>query len=91
METVDRARLCQVLYPCLLDLAASDQLSISEVQRAVQCAADGYPFPTSLDADPPVDGLAPVTQADLMLDALDRHLDPDEFQTLLAEQSRRRG
>ncbi|MEU9387462.1 phytanoyl-CoA dioxygenase, partial [Streptomyces sp. NPDC048279] len=29
-----------------------------------------YPFPTNLDSDPPVDGMAPPSQADLVRRAL---------------------
>ena len=29
-------------------------------------SAEGYPFPTNLDLDQPVDGLTPVTQAELV-------------------------
>ncbi|MGA0980665.1 MAG: phytanoyl-CoA dioxygenase, partial [Candidatus Nanopelagicales bacterium] len=31
---------------------------------------EGYPFPTNLDRDPPVGGLAPPSQADVVRQAL---------------------
>ena len=34
-------------------------------------AAEGYPFPTNLDLDQPVDGLTPVSQAEIVHRALD--------------------
>jgi hypothetical protein len=33
-------------------------------------AAEGYSFPTNLDRDPPVGGLAPKTQKSLLRDAV---------------------
>jgi hypothetical protein len=36
----------------------------------IAASAEGYPFPTNLDNDPPVDGLAPPSQADLVRRAL---------------------
>ena len=66
METVDRDRMCRALYPALRAAAAAG----TDVEHALAAAAEGYPFPTNLDRDPPVDGLAPPTQADLVRRAL---------------------
>ncbi|MHA6795614.1 hypothetical protein ACVGVM_19150 [Pseudonocardia bannensis] len=52
--------------------------------------AEGYPFPTNLDRDPPVDGLAPQSRADLVLRALDEGWEPAVVRDRLAEQSGRR-
>jgi hypothetical protein len=32
----------------------------------IAACAEGYPFPTNLDLDQPIDGLAPPTQADIL-------------------------
>ncbi len=85
METVDRVELCNVLYPALLALTETNQLSPIDAKRAVRCAADGYPFPTNLDTNPPVDGLAPTTLANLMIDALDNRLDFHQFHSQMVE------
>ena len=68
MESVDRDRMCRALYPALRAAAAAG----ADVEHAVAAAAEGYAFPTNLDRDPPVDGLAPPTQADLVRQALAR-------------------
>ena len=64
MESMDRARMCRALYPALLAMDAAGRAN------AVAACAEGYAFPTNLDRDPPVGGLAPQTQAQLMLTAL---------------------
>ncbi len=38
----------------------------------IAASAEGYPFPTNLDSDPPVDGLAPPSQADVVRRALEQ-------------------
>ena len=40
------------------------------LDHVIAASAEGYPFPTNLDSDPPVDGLAPPSQADLVRRAL---------------------
>ncbi|MGV8988413.1 MAG: phytanoyl-CoA dioxygenase family protein [Cypionkella sp.] len=64
METVNRARMVQALYPVLQRAVG---LNIANV---IAAAAEGYPFPTNLDSNPPVGGIAPKTQADYLRDAL---------------------
>jgi len=89
METVDRERMCRALYPALLQRAQSSGLD-GGVRNVVAACAEGYAFPTNLDRDPPVDGLAPSTQADLVLSCLERGVDPVGFEELLAAHSARR-
>lgn len=88
METVDRERVCGAVYPALLVRAAHDP---DGARRALAAAAEGYPFPTDLDADPPTDGLAPPSQADLVRRALDELWLPGRLTAALAAQSARRG
>lgn len=76
MEAVDRDRMCRALYPALRAAAAAG----ADVRHAVAAAAEGYPFPTNLDRDPPIDGLAPPTQADLVLRALSDGWDAGRFE-----------
>ncbi len=82
MEAVDRERVCRAIYPALR--AGTD------VEHAVAAAAEGYPFPTNLDRDPPVDGLAPPSQADLVRSALAQGWDPARFDEELTAHSTRR-
>ena len=61
------------------------------LDRAIAATAFGYPFPTNLDRDPPIDGLAPPSQADLLRDAVLDGSSVDEFAAALdAYASRRR-
>jgi ectoine hydroxylase-related dioxygenase (phytanoyl-CoA dioxygenase family) len=88
METVDRERVCRAIYPALLDRARRDP---DGTRYALAAAAEGYPFPTDLDADPPLDGLAPASQADLVRRALDQRWTPGTLADELAAQTARRG
>ena len=54
MESVDRECVSAAIYPAL---AAAP----FDVEPAIAAAAEGYAFPTNIDRDPPVDGLAPPT------------------------------
>lgn len=68
MESLDRAAMCRTLYPTLA--ALRDELGAARVAAAIAACAEAYPFPTNLDRDPPIDGLAPPSQADLLHRAL---------------------
>jgi ectoine hydroxylase-related dioxygenase (phytanoyl-CoA dioxygenase family) len=63
MEVVDRVAMCEALYPVLRTYQG-------DVGNVIAASAEGYAFPTNLDRDQPIDGLAPPTQADLMRRAL---------------------
>ena len=79
MEAIDRHSMSIALYPALLQA----NLTAREQENAIASCAEGYAFPTSLDRDPPVDGLAPKTQAQFFLEALQEAEDLDVFtQTL---------
>jgi ectoine hydroxylase-related dioxygenase (phytanoyl-CoA dioxygenase family) len=69
METVDRIRIARAVYPALRArrAAGADPASLD---NALTCAADGYPFPTNLDLDPNVVGLTPLSQWQLLQQAL---------------------
>jgi ectoine hydroxylase-related dioxygenase (phytanoyl-CoA dioxygenase family) len=69
MEAVDRSAMCRALYPVLLaqQAAGVDERALRNV---VAASAEGYAFPTNLDRDQPIGGLAPETQAELVWRAL---------------------
>lgn len=69
MESVDRARMSKALYPVLRDRKQAG-MPDDALRNAVAASAEGYAFPTNLDRDPPIGGLAPPTQADLVWQAL---------------------
>ncbi len=62
MESVDRARMSMAIFPALKASGAPD----TAVRNAIAACAEGYSFPTNLDRDQPIDGLAPETQAELL-------------------------
>ena len=83
METIDRAKMCVLTYPSAAKYFEDQTLSISEIKAAIAATAEGYSFPTNLDNDPPVGGLAPETQQALFLRALESKMAKAEFETLL--------
>ncbi len=80
METVDRHKMCKLLYPHALRAQADKTLSQMEMDAALSAAAEGYSFPTNLDRDPPKGGLAPETQQGFFARALRVNLDVQEFE-----------
>lgn len=86
METIDRTAMCAALYPALQDA----NLTPLEQSAAIAATAEGYAFPTNLDRDPPIGGLAPETQAALMHRALATDMDAQTFQTELTAHAARR-
>jgi hypothetical protein len=56
----------------------------------VAACAEGYPFPTNLDLDQPVDGLTPVSQAELVHRALDEGWEPPVLAAALGDHAARR-
>ncbi len=90
METVNRARMSGVLYPALKTMLADGRLTQVEAGNAIASCAEGYSFPTNLDRDPPVGGLAPKTQAQLMHEALAAGWEAQAFVAALAEQAEKK-
>ncbi|MBB5667951.1 ectoine hydroxylase-related dioxygenase (phytanoyl-CoA dioxygenase family) [Rhizobium leguminosarum] len=88
METINRERMSARLFPALKTL--QDRLSPDEIANAVAACAEGYSFPTNLDRDPPLGGLAPKTQAQLMHEALKEGWSDEAFAAALAEQAQKK-
>lgn len=80
METVDRHRMALALYPHLLALVQTGQLDHEAAARAVAASAEGYAFPTNLDRNPPLGGLAPDSPQGVMRRALHEAWSPERFQ-----------
>lgn len=70
METVDRGAICRALFPALANSWADGTLPEPALDAVLGAAAEGYSFPTNLDRDPPVGGLAPQSQKALLKDAV---------------------
>jgi ectoine hydroxylase-related dioxygenase (phytanoyl-CoA dioxygenase family) len=90
MESVDRTRMAKALYPTLRSLRSSGALNEDQIRNAVAASAEGYSFPTNLDSDPPIGGLAPQTQQALVLHALAENWDARQFNEALDQQAARR-
>ncbi|TIX87402.1 phytanoyl-CoA dioxygenase family protein [Rhizobium sp. P44RR-XXIV] len=90
MESVNRSRMSVTAYPALLAAVQAGALSRAEAANVIASTAEGYAFPTNLDSDPPVGGLAPKTQAQIMAEALDAGMDAGQFAELIAAHAARR-
>ncbi|MEO0637906.1 MAG: phytanoyl-CoA dioxygenase family protein [Pseudomonadota bacterium] len=81
IETVDRAEVCRSIYPHIHVSEHSD----AQLAALIAASAEGYAYPTNLDTDPPVGGLAPLTQAEVMKEALANNRPATEFEALMAQ------
>jgi len=89
MESVDRTAMSVALYPVLRALKAAgepDRL----LDNVVAASAEGYSFPTNLDRDQPIGGLAPQSQADVVRQALAENWPADDLRQTLTEHDNRR-
>ncbi len=86
MEQVDRARVVEAVFPAL----RQSSLGAEGLAAAVAASAEGYPFPTNLDLDQPVDGLTPVSQAELVHRGLAEGWEPAALTAALGDYTARR-
>ncbi len=86
MESINRTTMCKALYPALLSL----DLTALDVANAIAATAEGYSFPTNLDLDPPVGGLAPKSQAALLHDGLAARWPAEKLNAALDAQAAKR-
>jgi ectoine hydroxylase-related dioxygenase (phytanoyl-CoA dioxygenase family) len=89
MEYVDRTRMCVALYPTLTALHSAGAPERA-LRNVIAACAEAYAFPTKLDLDPPVDGLAPPSQADVLATAVREGWNADRFRTELLSHAARR-
>ena len=82
MESLDRSGMTRKLYPILAK--NNHNLSEKEINAAITSCAEGYSFPTNLDTAPPLDGLAPETQANLFRRALTEKMSISDFEKELS-------
>ena len=88
LENLDRQSMTLQLYEVL---ARGDHgLSEPQVDAAISACAEGYSFPTNLDTDPPIGGLAPETPAALCRRALVNKMPVEEFNAALTALYRRK-
>jgi ectoine hydroxylase-related dioxygenase (phytanoyl-CoA dioxygenase family) len=89
MESVDRTAMSVSLYPTLRQLKA-DGASDRFLRNVIAASAEGYGFPTNLDRDQPVGGIAPESQAELVWRSLQEDAEPDVVLRDLEAAARRR-
>ena len=71
-------------YPQLVRLHEEQGFS-AEVEALMTIAAEGYPFPANIDVTPPIGGLAPPSQLDLLRQALVEQWPAGRLESTLAE------
>jgi ectoine hydroxylase-related dioxygenase (phytanoyl-CoA dioxygenase family) len=89
METVNREAIVNAVFPVLLKRKA-EGAGQDWLEAVVSACAEGYPFPTNLDLDPPVDGLAPLSQADIVRRAVSDDWTPEALRDALRGGAERR-
>ena len=89
MESLNRSEMTRMLYPILAK--NSDKMNEAEINAAITSCSEGYSFPTNLDTAPPLDGLAPETQANLFRRALKEEMSFVDFkkELLLLDKNKR--
>ncbi len=90
MESLNRTKMCEALYPILLERTRTESITGEEADAVIAACAEGYPFPTNLDRDPPQGGLAPESQQDLFRRALTALWSDERFAVAIREQAERR-
>jgi ectoine hydroxylase-related dioxygenase (phytanoyl-CoA dioxygenase family) len=90
IEAIDRVSMMRALFGPLRSLIAEGQLDEDKMDAVIAASAEGYAYPTNLDTDPPVGGLAPFSQAAILRQALVDGTAPDAFDTLMTGWATRR-
>jgi ectoine hydroxylase-related dioxygenase (phytanoyl-CoA dioxygenase family) len=90
METINTTAMIEAVYPALKARVDAGSIQPRNIHNTIAAAADGYSFPTNLDADPPVGGNAPMTQQQLMQQALDEGWSLATLQEALNAYAKRR-
>jgi len=90
METVDRTDICLRVYATLRNLGNSGNLTPIQIADVIAATAEGYPFPTNLDSDQPVNGMVPLSQAELLRQALTQDWPQPQLRSQLLAQNDRR-
>lgn len=91
MESIDRDAMMLAVYPLLLQGLEQEALDSASVQSVIAHTADGYSFPTNLDTDPPLNGLAPQTGQQLIAQALEQRWPLRRFAEAVGQMRAKRG
>lgn len=87
IESVNRSKMSVALYPVL---AGDKSLTKRDISNVIAASAEGYAFPTNLDRDPPVGGLIPLSQAELMTNYLEAGRSGEDWAAEVEAMDRRR-
>ncbi len=90
MEVLDRRRMCEAVYPELRCLREAGRIGPAQIDAVLAACAEGYPFPSNLDRDPPVGGLAPRSQQELLRQALEENWPGTRLADVLTDHAARR-
>jgi ectoine hydroxylase-related dioxygenase (phytanoyl-CoA dioxygenase family) len=90
METIDNAAMVEAVYPALLARRKAGTITERQVYDTIAAAADGYSFPTNLDSDPPLGGMAPETGQQLMGRALSERWPLEQLREAMRTYAKRR-
>lgn len=79
MELLDRSRMCMAVYPALQRLSGEGYWTNRHTRQVIAASAEGYPFPANMELEPPLNGLAPQSQQDLMMECLAQGVSTEDF------------
>lgn len=88
MEVIDYDRIQSSCFEFLT--GASNTLDDSEWDTLMTIMSDSYPFPTNLDRDIPLDALTPTSNKALLMEAIEKGLNHNEYKEILADYHWRR-
>jgi ectoine hydroxylase-related dioxygenase (phytanoyl-CoA dioxygenase family) len=89
MEAVDRGAMSVAVFPALRAMRAAGATP-AMIANVIAACAEGYSFPTNLDLDQPIGGLAPPTQAEILGQAVEQGWSRQRLETELGAWSARR-
>lgn len=87
LERVDRLEMSCALFPVLVEDTGAG-VDPEAIARVIAASSEGYPFPTSLDVDQPVDGMMPSSQAEVVATAVAEGWSEQQLRAALTDQTR---
>ncbi|MEM7288806.1 MAG: phytanoyl-CoA dioxygenase family protein [Pseudomonadota bacterium] len=90
MESVDRQKMCCMVFEPLARKWGSSAINEAELDAVIAATAEGYSFPTNLDRDPPVGGLAPLTDQAFLKKCVLQRMTSDELASELVRMNQHR-
>ena len=70
MELLDKGRMSLAVYPVLQKMQTSVDWNERFSRYVIEATAEGYAFPANMELEPPVNGLAPLSQQDILSQSL---------------------